>query len=83
MKLIALGLIVLGSMLTAVTAIAAQEPKTPAELHKLAQDYYTWRNQNYPVASERRWTAHLGRQANELFPLGNSLPLAQFTADRE
>jgi uncharacterized protein (DUF885 family) len=29
----------------------AQEPKTPADLHKLANDYYTWRNQNYPVAS--------------------------------
>jgi len=29
----------------------AQEPKTPADLRKLADDYYTWRNQNYPVAS--------------------------------
>jgi len=29
----------------------AQEPKTPADLHKLAADYYDWRNQNYPVAS--------------------------------
>src|SRR6478672_9810707 len=32
-------------------ATLAQEPKTPAELRKLADDYYTWRNQNYPVAS--------------------------------
>src|SRR5258706_5585011 len=29
----------------------AQEPKTPADLRKLADDYYTWRNQNYPVSS--------------------------------
>jgi uncharacterized protein (DUF885 family) len=29
----------------------AQEPKTPADLHKLAAEYYDWRNQNYPVAS--------------------------------
>ena len=29
----------------------AQEPKTPADLQKLAADYYNWRNQNYPVAS--------------------------------
>src|SRR5678816_3913832 len=31
--------------------VIAQEPKTPADLRKLADDYYTWRNQNYPVAS--------------------------------
>ncbi|HSS19807.1 MAG TPA: DUF885 domain-containing protein [Pyrinomonadaceae bacterium] len=29
----------------------SQEPKTPADLQKLAADYYNWRNQNYPVAS--------------------------------
>jgi uncharacterized protein (DUF885 family) len=32
-------------------SVLAQEPKTPADLQKLAADYYTWRNQNYPVAS--------------------------------
>ncbi|HEY6233270.1 MAG TPA: DUF885 family protein [Pyrinomonadaceae bacterium] len=31
--------------------VHAQEPKTPADLHKLAADYYNWRNQNFPVAS--------------------------------
>ena len=31
--------------------LRAQEPKTPADLQRLAQDYYNWRNQNYPVAS--------------------------------
>jgi uncharacterized protein (DUF885 family) len=35
----------------ACTVAVAQEPKTPADLHKLADDYYQWRNQNYPVAS--------------------------------
>ncbi len=29
----------------------AQKPSTPADLRKLAQDYYKWRDQNYPVAS--------------------------------
>lgn len=33
------------------TSTLAQEPKTPADLHKLANDYYAWRNQNYPVAA--------------------------------
>lgn len=32
-------------------SVAAQNPTTPADLRKLAQDYYNWRNQNYPVAS--------------------------------
>lgn len=31
--------------------VIAQEPKTPADLHKLAADYYNWRNQNFPVAA--------------------------------
>jgi uncharacterized protein (DUF885 family) len=29
----------------------AQNPSTPANLRRLADDYYNWRNQNYPVAS--------------------------------
>src|SRR5438034_3527927 len=29
----------------------AQTPGSPADLRKLAQDYYNWRNQNYPVFS--------------------------------
>src|SRR6266496_5100925 len=28
-----------------------QSPGSPADLRKLAQDYYNWRNQNYPVFS--------------------------------
>ena len=31
--------------------LEAQQPKTPADLQRLAQDYYNWRNQNYPVSS--------------------------------
>src|SRR5882724_6365696 len=33
------------------SSLLAQDPKTPADLQRLAQDYYNWRNQNYPVAS--------------------------------
>jgi uncharacterized protein (DUF885 family) len=33
------------------TTSIAQTPTTPADLHKLADDYYNWRNQNYPVVS--------------------------------
>jgi uncharacterized protein (DUF885 family) len=33
------------------TSTFAQKPTTPADLHKLAQDYYNWRNENYPVFS--------------------------------
>jgi uncharacterized protein (DUF885 family) len=29
----------------------AQDPKTPADLQRLAADYYNWRNQNFPVFS--------------------------------
>jgi len=32
-------------------SVFAQQPKTPADLQKLAADYYNWRNQNYPVTS--------------------------------
>jgi uncharacterized protein (DUF885 family) len=38
---------VIGSAITT----QAQDPKTPADLQKLAADYYNWRNQNFPVTS--------------------------------
>ena len=38
-------------MFGSLAPVSAQEPKTPADLRKLADDYYTWRNQNYPVAA--------------------------------
>lgn len=45
-------LLTLSSLLTVLPGtVMAQNPTTPADLKKLAQDYYNWRNQNYPVAS--------------------------------
>ncbi len=38
-------------VLLTATSTFAQNPTTPADLHKLAQEYYTWRNQQYPVTS--------------------------------
>ncbi len=38
-------------MVCPFSPVLAQEPKTPADLQRLAADYYNWRNQNYPVAS--------------------------------
>jgi uncharacterized protein (DUF885 family) len=32
-------------------SISAQAPKTPADLRRLAEGYYNWRNQNFPVSS--------------------------------
>src|SRR5688572_15110166 len=54
MKISTMKLLVLGILISAfapIGKVVAQEPKTPADLHKLARDYYNWRNQNYPVAS--------------------------------
>src|SRR6266850_1472457 len=46
-------LLVIACALVAVSfnSVQAQDPKTPADLQRLAADYYNWRNQNYPVAS--------------------------------
>jgi uncharacterized protein (DUF885 family) len=38
-------------MFGAINSIQAQNPKTPADLQRLAKNYYDWRNKNYPVAS--------------------------------
>ena len=38
-------------MFASFHAIQAQTPKTPTDLHRLAADYYNWRNQNFPVFS--------------------------------
>jgi len=47
MKLILL----LALLLTLTTTTLAQASGTPADLRRLADQYYTWRNQNYPVNS--------------------------------
>ena len=51
MKFLTLRLITCALMVVSISSVHAQEPKTPADLHKLAADYYNWRNQNFPVAS--------------------------------
>jgi uncharacterized protein (DUF885 family) len=51
MRLLTLLVISCAVMFCSFSPGLAQEPKTPADLRKLADDYYTWRNQNYPVAS--------------------------------
>src|SRR6185436_17693557 len=51
MKLLILLLISCATLLCSFNPVLAQESKTPADLQKLAADYYNWRNQNYPVAS--------------------------------
>jgi uncharacterized protein (DUF885 family) len=39
------------ALMSVTTIASAQTPATPADLHRLADDYYRWRNQNYPVNS--------------------------------
>ena len=51
MKLLILCLLGFILLTTALETIQAQPLTTPSELHKLAEDYYNWRNQQYPVAS--------------------------------
>ena len=51
MKLLTFLLIACSLVLYSFNPGYAQEPKTPADLQRLAADYYNWRNQNYPVAS--------------------------------
>ena len=53
MKISTMKLLLLGLLISAFpfSMVSAQEPKTPADLHHLARDYYNWRNQSYPVAS--------------------------------
>jgi uncharacterized protein (DUF885 family) len=51
MKLLKLLLFISVLMVVSLDSVHAQDPKTPADLHKLAADYYNWRNQNFPVAA--------------------------------
>ncbi len=47
-----IGLLIICAVMTSQPATAnGQTPNTPADLRKLADDYYNWRNQNYPVFS--------------------------------
>ena len=51
MRLFTLFLIACALTVISFNSTKAQEPKTPADLQRLAADYYNWRNQNYPVGS--------------------------------
>jgi len=51
MKLLILFLTAFLIFITSSSSTPAQEPKTPADLHRTADDYYNWRNENYPVFS--------------------------------
>src|ERR1051326_3146680 len=37
--------------MASTTMLRAQTASSPATLHRMANDYYTWRNRNYPVSS--------------------------------
>ena len=49
MKLLILCLFGAFTMAIATETVAAQPSASPADLRRLADDYYNWRNQNYPV----------------------------------
>ena len=51
MKIFTICLCAFIAMTISSNTIRAQANASPADLHKLANDYYNWRNQNYPVAS--------------------------------
>src|SRR2546427_9954912 len=51
MKLLILFLSACALMFVCSNSTRAQNPSTPGELRQFAQDYYNWRNHNYPVAS--------------------------------
>jgi uncharacterized protein (DUF885 family) len=38
-------------MFLSATVTNAQSSSTPASLHRMAEEYYNWRNQNYPVGA--------------------------------
>lgn len=44
-------LVIIGLLHACLIPAFSQTPGTPSDLRQLAQDYYNWRNQNYPVAS--------------------------------
>jgi uncharacterized protein (DUF885 family) len=50
MKLL-LFILLTGTFMICATPSTAQQPTTPADLHKLANEFYDWRNKNFPVAS--------------------------------
>ncbi|MBA3568470.1 MAG: DUF885 domain-containing protein [Pyrinomonadaceae bacterium] len=83
-------------MVVSFHAIQAQSPKTPGDLHRLAAEYYNWRNQNFPVFSSdaglHTWddrltdyslSAVLARRlhAKELLAKVQAMPTADWSKD--
>ena len=91
MKLLTRFLLVFSLMFVCSQAARPQNPNTPADLRKMSEEYYNWRNQNFPVFSsdaglhtwDKRLTdyslsAVLARRlyAKELLGKGNHRPFA-------
>jgi uncharacterized protein (DUF885 family) len=51
MKQSALFLLGLSSLFLLCPVVSAQRSSSPADLHRLAEEYYNWRNQQFPVVS--------------------------------
>ena len=51
MKLLTSFLLVLIVMVFSSKPAQSQNPNTPADLRKMAAEYYKWRNENFPVFS--------------------------------
>jgi len=84
------------AMAVASNSVRGQTSASPATLHRLADNYYNWRNQNYPVASSdaglHTWDAKLtdyspaaiaARRAHMLNLLAqvNAMPAAKWKKD--
>lgn len=96
MKLLTRFLIVSVLMFVSSQSVRPQNPNTPADLRKMAEEYYNWRNQNFPVFSsdaglhtwDKRLTdyslsAVLARRLNakELFAKVQAMPADKWSKD--
>ncbi|HZI86304.1 MAG TPA: DUF885 domain-containing protein [Pyrinomonadaceae bacterium] len=95
-KLLVVGLACCAFLLTSSSQIQAQAPKTPADLQRIATEYYNWRNRNFPVASSdaglHNWdnrltdyslSAVLARRlhAKELLAVVQAMPTADWSKE--
>ena len=80
MKLLTILFVLSVVMLTIPISINAQPDASAATLRRLADDYYNWRNQNYPVNSS---DAGLHTWDNKLTDYGLSALLARRLQSRE
>ena len=77
MKLLTILFLLSLVMLSMPISASAQADASPAALRSLADDYYNWRNQNYPVSSS---DAGLHTWDNKLTDYGLSALLARPSA---